>query len=88
VSLHKFLCILIRRSLSNLKEKYTTAFRHKRIHTALHNPKQVERSIMAASPQIPAVFHNSGRLLHHTHYARSRWCTVHCTPLQLLWIYD
>ena len=42
VSLDNFLCILIWRSLSNLKEKFTTAFRHKRIHTALHSPKQVE----------------------------------------------
>ena len=42
VSLDNFLCILIWRSLSNLKEKFTTAFSHKRIHTALHSPKQVE----------------------------------------------
>jgi len=27
-------------------------------------------------------------LLHHTQDARSRWCIVHCTRLQKLWIYD
>ena len=28
-----------------------------------------------------STFHTCGRLLHHTQYARSRWCFVHCTPL-------
>jgi len=35
-----------------------------------------------------ATFHNYRRLLHHTQYACSRWCIVHCTALQQLWIYD
>jgi len=26
-------------------------------------------------------FYTYGRLLHHTQYARSRWCIVQCTPL-------
>jgi len=28
-----------------------------------------------------ATFHTYGPLLHHTQYARSRWCIVLCTPL-------
>jgi len=28
-----------------------------------------------------ATFHTYGRLLHHTQYARSRWCIVQCPPL-------
>ena len=35
VSLPNFLCILISRSLSNLKLKYTTVFKHKRIHNCI-----------------------------------------------------
>jgi len=35
VSLHNFLFILISRSLPNLKQKYTTAFRHKLIHNCV-----------------------------------------------------
>ena len=84
VLLHNFLCILISRSLPYLKEMYVTAFRHKLIHNSITQSK-ASRSIWR---HIAASFHNSGRLLHHTQYARSRWCTVHCTPLQQLWIYD
>jgi len=43
--------------------------------TPPHSPKQVKW------PQMAATFHSYGRLLHHTQYARSRWCTVQCTPL-------
>ena len=35
VSLNNFLCVLISRSLSNLKEKYTPPFRQKRIHICI-----------------------------------------------------
>ena len=48
VSLPNFLCILISRSLSNLKVKYTTAFRHKRIRNCITHSK-VSRNIMAAN---------------------------------------
>jgi len=39
VSLPNFLCILISRSLSNLKLKYTTVFNHNVCTTASHTPK-------------------------------------------------
>jgi len=76
VSLPNFLCILISRSLSNLKLKYTTVFKHKRIHTCITHSK-VSRNIMAADV---ATFHNYRRLLHHTQYARSfkmMYCVLH-----------
>ena len=47
VSLPNFLCILISRSLSNLKLKYTTVFKHKRIHNCITHSK-VSRNIMVA----------------------------------------
>jgi len=31
--------------------------------------------------KVRALFHTYGWLLHHTQYARSRWCVVHFTPL-------
>ena len=46
-SLPNFLCILISRSLSNLKLKYTTVFKHKRIHNCITHSK-VSRNIKAA----------------------------------------
>jgi len=67
MSLPNFLCILISRSLSNLKLKYTTVFKHIRIQNCITHSK-VSRNIMAADA---ATFHNHGRLLHHTRYARS-----------------
>ena len=39
VALPNFLCILISRSLSNLKLKYTTVFKHNVFTTASHTPK-------------------------------------------------
>jgi len=58
VSLPNFLCILISRSLSNLKWKYTAGFKHKRIHNCIKNSK-VSRNIMAAYvgnvPQLRAI---------------------------------
>ena len=74
MSLHNFPCILISRSLLNLKEMYMAACRHK-LTTPPHSPKQIKW------PQMAATIHNYGRLLHHTQYARSRWCIVQCTPL-------
>jgi len=50
-------------SLSNLKLKYTTVFKHKRIHNYTTHPK-ASRNIMAADagnvPQLRAI------ILHHT----------------------
>jgi len=87
VSLHNFLFILISRLLPNLKQAklaYTTALRHKRIHNCITQSK-ASRSTMAANagnvPQLRAI------LTSHT-IAPSRCCTVHCAPLQQLWIYD
>jgi len=54
-----------------------TAFSHKLLHNSIKQSK-VSRSIR---PQMAAMFHTYGRLLHHTQYARSRWCVVQCTPL-------
>ena len=50
-----------------------TAFSHKLIHNSITQSK-------ASRPQMTAKFH-TGRLLHRTQYARSRWCVVHFTPL-------
>ena len=58
VSLPNFLCILISTSLSNLKLKYTTVFKHKRIHTCITHSK-LSRNVMAADagnvPQLRAI---------------------------------
>jgi len=59
VSLPNFLCSLIsRRSLSNLKLKYTRVFKHKCIHNCITHSK-VSRNIMAADagnvPQLRAI---------------------------------
>ena len=58
VSLPNFRCILISRSLSNLKLKYTTVFKHKRIHNCITHSK-VSRNIMSADagkvPQLRAI---------------------------------
>ena len=58
VSLPSFLCILISRSLSILKLKYTRVFKHKRIHNCITHSK-VSRNIMAADagnvPQLRAI---------------------------------
>jgi len=58
VSLPSFLCILISRSLSNLKLKYTTVFKHKRIHNCITH-SNVSRNTMAADagnvPQLRAI---------------------------------
>jgi len=52
-SLHNFLCILFSRSLSNLKEKYTTTFGHKHIHCITQS--KASRSIMAANTLQPGL---------------------------------
>jgi len=86
VSLHNIVFILISRftAQSQAKVAYTIAFRHKRIHNCITQSK-ASRSIMAANAgnvlQLRAI------LTSHT-IAPSRCCTVHCTPLQQLWIYD
>jgi len=58
VSLPNFLCILISRSLSNLKLKYTRVFKHKLFHNCITHSK-VSRNIMAADagnvPQLRAI---------------------------------
>ena len=85
VSLPNFLCILISRSLFNLKIKYTTVFKHKRIHNSITHSK-VSRNIMA---QMRATFHNYGRLLHHTQYAvctfMMMYCILHAVPTTSIW---
>jgi len=57
-------CILISRSLPNLKEMYTTAFRHKLIY---NSTTQSKTSKMGATGG-----NTYRRLLHHTQYARSK----------------
>jgi len=54
-----------------------TVFSHKLIHNSTTQSK-ASRSIR---PQMTATFHTYRRLLHHTEYARSRWCVVQFTPL-------
>ena len=63
-----------------LKLKYTRVFKHKPIHKCITHSK-VSRNIMAADA---ATFHNYGHyyITHGMQYARSRWCTAYCTPLQ------
>jgi len=77
VSPHNFLCILISRSLPNLKEMYMTAFRHKLIHNSITQSKASRSTMAATGSNVPHLW----RLLHHTQYAPSRWCIEHCTPL-------
>jgi len=58
VSLPNFLCVLISRSLPNLKLKYTTVFKHKRIHNCITH-SNASRNIMVADagnvPQLRAI---------------------------------
>jgi len=90
VSLPNFLCILISRSLSNLKLKYTTVFKHKRIQNCITHSK-VSRNIMAGGRRCGQRSTTMGdyNITHSMQYARSRWCTACCTPLQQLrfWIH-
>ena len=79
VSIPNFLCILISRSLCNLKLKYTTVFKHKRIRNCITHSK-VRRNIMAAA-QMRATFHKYGRLLHHTQYAVCTFKMMYCAGL-------
>ena len=72
----KSCCVTTQLSLySNLKEMYTTAFRHKLIH---NSTTQSKTSKMAANggnvPHLRAV------ITSHT-LCTLRWCTVQCTPL-------
>ena len=53
VSLPNFLCILISRSLSNLKIKYTTVFKHKRIHNCITHSKISRNRIAADAGNVP-----------------------------------
>jgi len=77
VSLPNFLCILISRSLSNLKLKYKTVFKHKRIHNFITHSK-VSRNTMAADagnpPQLQTIITSHTVCSMHV---RSRWCTAH-----------
>ena len=82
-SLPNFLCILISKSLSNLKLKYTTVFKQKRIHNCITHSK-VSRN---------TTFHNYRRLLNHSQYARSfnmMYCVRHAvaTTSILHWFDD
>jgi len=54
-----------------------TAISHKLIHNSITQSK-ASRGI---KPHMTSTFHTDGRLLHHTQYARSKWCIVQCTPL-------
>jgi len=60
-----------------------TAFSHKLIH----NSTTQSKASRSTRPQMAATFHTYGRLLHHTRYARSRWCIVYsarrCTATTL-----
>ena len=87
VSLPNFLCILISRSLSNLKLKYTRVFKHKRINNCItHSMKWVE----IQWPQMRQRSTTTGDYyITHSMHVRSRWCTAYYTPLQQLrfWIH-
>ena len=84
VSLHNFLCILISRSLPNLKEIYTTAFRHKLIHNSI---TQSRTSKMAANggtvPHLWAIITSPTVCTF-----KMMCCAMHAAALQQLWIYD
>ena len=62
------------RSHCLISRKCTWQLSEKLIHNSITQSK-ASRSIMAA------MFRNYRRLLHHTQYARSRWCIVQCPPL-------
>ena len=47
-------------------------------YSQLHHTVQSKQKYKATKT---AKFHTYGRLLHHTQYARSRWCVVQFTPL-------
>jgi len=53
VSLLNFLCILISRSLSNLKLKYTTVSKHKRIHNCITHSNVIRNIIAADAGNVP-----------------------------------
>ena len=84
--LHNFLCILISRSLPNLKEIYMTAFRHKPIHNSITQSK-ASISIMAANGG--NVSHLRAIITSHTVCTfKMMYCAMHAAALQQLWICD
>jgi len=84
VSLHNFPCILISRSLPNLKEMYMTPFRHKLIH---NSTTQSKTSKMAANggnvPHLRAII-----TPHTVCTFKMMYCAIHAAALQQLRIYD
>jgi len=81
VSLPSFLCILISRSLSNLKLKYTTVFKHK-TYSQLHHTLQRKQKYNGRRCGQRSTTTSDYYITHSMQYARSRWCTAYCTPLQ------
>jgi len=78
VSLHNFLCILTSRK---------STWQLSVINLFINSITQ-SKANRSMRPQMTATFHTYGPLLHHTQHARSRWCTVQCTPLHCNnWIY-
>ena len=56
VSLPNFHCILISKSLSNLKLKHTTVFKHKRIHNCITHSKVSKNIIAADAGNVPPLW--------------------------------
>jgi len=82
VSLHDLLFILISRSLSNLKQKYTTAFRHKLIHNCTAQPT-ASRSIMAANMRQLSTTMSDYYITHSVHvHDRALWTAHRCNNLE------
>ena len=78
MSLHNFLCILTSRK---------STWQLSVINLFINSITQ-SKANRSMRPQMTATFHTYGPLLHHTQHARSRWCTVQCTPLHCNnWIY-
>ena len=87
VSLPNFLCILISRSLSNLKLKYTTVSNI--TYSQLHRTFQSKQKYNGRRSGQRSTTKGDYYITHSMQYARSRWCTAYCTPLQQLrfWIH-
>jgi len=82
VSLHHFLCILISRSLPNVKEKYMTTFRHKLIHNSITQSK-ASRSIMATPTSDYYITHSMH--VQDDVWYNARHCTATTLNLRLIW---
>ena len=81
VSLHNFLFILISRSLPSLKQKPTTAFRHKRIHNCITQPKASRSTRAANAGNVPQL-----RVIITSHTVCTFtiiYCTLHAAAQQL-----